>query len=156
MIKPHPFESFNFYPLEGWNAFTSYRFNIIHLPEQGLIRLRLYEGSALVVDSGNIIDNRADRLMGGKLGVYCDSQAFISWSALRYRSLGFYSAAFIDIDIFIYLMCRCLAKTFVPPPTSLPTTTTATTSSSSVTKKPSFAPLSSSSSSSSIEKIQMG
>ena len=71
--------------IDGWNAHTSYRFNIIHLPEQGLIRLRLYEGSALVVDSGNIIDTAADRLRGGKLGVYCDSQEMISWSALRYR-----------------------------------------------------------------------
>ena len=71
--------------IEGWNVDTSYRFNIIHLPEQGLIRLRLYEGSALVVDSGNIIDTAADRLRGGKLGVYCDSQEMISWSALRYR-----------------------------------------------------------------------
>ena len=71
--------------LEGWNSKTSYRFTIIHLPEQGLIRLRLYEGSTLVLDSGNIIDTGADRLSGGKLGVYCDSQENISWSALRYR-----------------------------------------------------------------------
>ena len=75
------------YPIEGWNAHISYRFNIIHLPEQGLIRLRLYEGSVLVVDSGNILDTRADRLRGGKLGVYCDSQENIIWSALSYRLL---------------------------------------------------------------------
>ena len=71
--------------IEGWNAKTSYRFNIIHLPEQGLIRLRLYEGSTLVLDSGNIIDTGADRLSGGKLGVYCDSQESIMWSALSYK-----------------------------------------------------------------------
>ena len=71
--------------IEGWNARTSYRFNILHLPEQGLIRLRLYEGATLVLDSGNIIDTGADRLSSGKLGVYCDSQENISWSALRYR-----------------------------------------------------------------------
>ena len=71
--------------IEGWNAKTSYRFNILHLPEQGLIRLRLYEGASLVLDSGNIIDTGVDRLSGGKLGVYCDSQENISWSALRYR-----------------------------------------------------------------------
>ena len=35
--------------IEGWNAKTSYRFNIIHLPEQGLVRLGLYEGSTLVM-----------------------------------------------------------------------------------------------------------
>jgi len=74
--------------IEGWNSKTSYRFTIIHLPEQGLIRLKLYEGSTLVVDSGNIIDTGADRLSGGKLGVYCDSQQDISWSALRYRCLS--------------------------------------------------------------------
>ena len=73
------------YLIEGWNAKTSYRFNIIHLPEQGLIRLRLYEGSTLVLDSGNIIDTGADRLSDSKLGVYCDNHENISWSALRYR-----------------------------------------------------------------------
>lgn len=115
--------------IEGWNAKTSYRFNIIHLPEQGLIRLRLYEGSTLVLDSGNIIDTGADRLSGGKLGVYCDSQENISWSALRYR---------------------CLSNTFVPPPTPLPTTSTTPTTpttSATATKVPSFNSGSSSSSS---------
>ena len=38
-----------------------------------------------IVDTGDISDSNPDRLMGGKLGVYCDSQQEITWSALRYR-----------------------------------------------------------------------
>ena len=71
----------------GWEHHTSYRFNIQHLPDQGLIRLKLYEGENLIEDSGDIIDNGAESLRGGRLGVYCDSQEGITWSALSYRCL---------------------------------------------------------------------
>ena len=69
----------------GWKYDTSYRFNILHLPDQGLIRLKLYEGAALIHESGDIIDNGPESLKGGRLGVYVDSQEKVRWSALSYR-----------------------------------------------------------------------
>ena len=69
----------------GWNFNTAYRFNIIHIPDQGLIRLKLYEGSTLLHDSGDIFDNEPEGLKGGRLGVYVDSQENVRWSALSYR-----------------------------------------------------------------------
>ena len=51
----------------------------------GLIRAKLWVGDALIADSGDIIDNGPDSLKGGRLGVYCDSQENIIWSALSYR-----------------------------------------------------------------------
>ena len=71
----------------GWNPDIAYRFNIIHIPDQGLIRLKLYEGSTLLHDSEDIFDNGPEGLKGGKLGVYCDSQEKVRWSALSYRYL---------------------------------------------------------------------
>ena len=68
----------------GWNENTSYRFEIVHIPEPGLIRLRLWEGSELL-HQASVQDTGADRLRGGKLGVYCDSQQEIIWSALSYK-----------------------------------------------------------------------
>ena len=38
-----------------------------------------------MADSGNIIDEDDGRLRGGRLGVYCDSQEQITWSALSYK-----------------------------------------------------------------------
>jgi len=73
--------------LDGWNYDTAYRFQITHIPETGLIRLNLYEGATLL-HNAEVYDTAADRLMGGRLGVYCDSQEAISWSALSYRCLA--------------------------------------------------------------------
>ena len=69
----------------GWKLDIAYKFNILHLPDQGLIRLKIYEGATLVEDSGDIIDKGEERLSGGKMGVFCYSQASITWSALSYR-----------------------------------------------------------------------
>ena len=73
---------------------TSYRFQISHFPNIsdkfgisgsfGLIKLKLYEGTSLLHDV-EVLDRGADRLMGGRLGVYCDSQEAVVWSALSYR-----------------------------------------------------------------------
>ena len=70
---------------DGWTYDTSYRFQITHLPDCGIIRLKLYEGAKLLHDSGDIVDNGAESLRGGRLGVYCDSQESIVWSALSYK-----------------------------------------------------------------------
>ena len=68
----------------GWNMNTSIRFQITHLPAQGIIRLKLHEGATLLYDE-EIVDNGVESLRGGRLGVYCASQDSVLWSALRYR-----------------------------------------------------------------------
>ena len=69
----------------GWKHNIAFKFNILHLPAKGLIQLKIYEGATLVEDSGDIIDKGEERLSGGKMGVFCYSQASITWSALSYR-----------------------------------------------------------------------
>ena len=56
----------------------------MHIPDPGLIRLRLWEGSELL-HQASVQETGSDRLRGGKLGVYCDSQQEIIWSALSYK-----------------------------------------------------------------------
>ena len=70
---------------EGWNVDTSYRYNIVHLPDLNLIRLKVWAGSSLVLDSGNITDTSSDSLKGGRLGVFCYSQERVLWSNLNYK-----------------------------------------------------------------------
>lgn len=48
-------------------------------------RVRFYEGSELVADSGVTIDTT---MRGGRLGVFCFSQENIIWSNLKYRCNG--------------------------------------------------------------------
>ncbi|XP_053698401.1 cartilage oligomeric matrix protein-like [Sabethes cyaneus] len=67
---------------EGWKFDTAYRWKLLHRPAIGLIRFRLYQGTRLVADSGNILNYS---IKGGRLGVYCFSQELITWSNLAYR-----------------------------------------------------------------------
>ena len=69
----------------GWDHGISYRFHIRHIPDQDLIHIRVWEGEDLVVDTGDIRDEAEESLRGGRLGVFCDSQEGITWSALQYR-----------------------------------------------------------------------
>ncbi|XP_051952910.1 thrombospondin-4-B-like [Xyrauchen texanus] len=66
----------------GWKDKVSYRWNLKHRPQEGYIRVKFYEGSVLVADSGVVIDTS---MRGGRLGVFCFSQENIIWSNLRYR-----------------------------------------------------------------------
>ncbi|KAM9805477.1 thrombospondin-3a [Syngnathus typhle] len=66
----------------GWKDKTSYRWQLSHRPQAGYIRVRLFEGSDMVADSGVVIDST---LRGGRLGVLCFSQENIIWSNLRYH-----------------------------------------------------------------------
>ncbi|XP_073493316.1 thrombospondin-3 [Phyllobates terribilis] len=66
----------------GWKDKTSYRWQLIHRPQVGYIRVKLYEGVDLVADSGVVIDTT---MRGGRLGAFCFSQENIIWSNLQYR-----------------------------------------------------------------------
>uniref|UniRef100_A0A8C2D1A8 Thrombospondin 4b n=1 Tax=Cyprinus carpio TaxID=7962 RepID=A0A8C2D1A8_CYPCA len=66
----------------GWKDRVSYRWYLQHRPQVGYIRVRFYEGSELVADSGVTIDTT---MRGGRLGVFCFSQENIIWSNLKYR-----------------------------------------------------------------------
>ena len=63
----------------------SYRVKLIHRPKIDLIRAKVWESNKTIADSGNVIDIGTDALKGGRLGVYCDSQELVTWSALSYR-----------------------------------------------------------------------
>uniref|UniRef100_A0A8C1QNF0 Thrombospondin 4b n=1 Tax=Cyprinus carpio TaxID=7962 RepID=A0A8C1QNF0_CYPCA len=69
----------------GWKDRVSYRWYLQHRPQVGYIRVRFYEGSELVADSGVTIDTT---MRGGRLGVFCFSQENIIWSNLKYRCNG--------------------------------------------------------------------
>uniref|UniRef100_A0AAQ4Q976 TSP C-terminal domain-containing protein n=1 Tax=Gasterosteus aculeatus aculeatus TaxID=481459 RepID=A0AAQ4Q976_GASAC len=66
----------------GWKDKTSYRWHLSHRPQVGYIRVRLFEGTEMVADSGVVVDTS---MRGGRLGVFCFSQENIIWSNLRYR-----------------------------------------------------------------------
>ncbi|KAL5003959.1 hypothetical protein ScPMuIL_017415 [Solemya velum] len=66
----------------GWKEKIAYRWELLHRPAIGLIRVLFFEERNLVADSGNIYDST---LRGGKLGVFCFSQELIIWSDLVYR-----------------------------------------------------------------------
>lgn len=55
----------------GWVSGTAYRWQLIHRPEIGLMRIRIYNNVNVIIDSGNQYNFA---LNGGRLGVYCFSQ----------------------------------------------------------------------------------
>ena len=60
---------------------------------------------------GDIIDNSPDSLKGGRLGVYCDSQQNIRWSALSYKYVNkiFQEKYFNHKSLYVCILYfRCL------------------------------------------------
>ena len=64
-------------------------------------RVKLYEGTEMVADSGVVIDTS---MRGGRLGVFCFSQENIIWSNLRYRCNGM--STFNHFNTFP-ILCLC-------------------------------------------------
>ncbi|XP_045216736.1 cartilage oligomeric matrix protein-like [Mercenaria mercenaria] len=77
----------------GWKERVAYRWELIHRPALGLIRVFLFEETNLVADSGNVYNSE---LLGGRLGVFCFSQEMIIWSDLVYRCNEYVPPAMLE------------------------------------------------------------
>ena len=51
------------------------------------MRLEVWEGRKHILEVSSIYDNDVGgpAYKGGRIGVYCDSQALVTWSALSYK-----------------------------------------------------------------------
>lgn len=78
---------------EGWKERKAYRWELIHRPYKGLIRILFFEETELIADSGNIYDFT---LKGGRLGVFCFSQEMVIWSDLVYRCNDYIPPGLLD------------------------------------------------------------
>jgi syndecan 4 len=65
-----------------WQSKTPYRWMLSHDAERGFMRLRIYEGGEIIIDSGNVFDLT---LRGGQLGFFVLHQPHMIWSDLSYR-----------------------------------------------------------------------
>ena len=63
----------------------AYRFHIRHRPDEKTIQVMLWEEGTLIFDTGKVKDTTNSTLNGGRLGVFCYSQRFVTFSALSYR-----------------------------------------------------------------------
>ncbi|CAL4065016.1 unnamed protein product, partial [Meganyctiphanes norvegica] len=66
-----------------WVPQVSFRWELIHRPKIGLIRIRFLEANGqVVVDTGNIFDSD---LLGGRVGLYVASQRNVGFKLLNYE-----------------------------------------------------------------------
>ncbi|KAK3582849.1 hypothetical protein CHS0354_039999 [Potamilus streckersoni] len=72
--------------LEGWEPRKSYKWNLIHKPSLGYIRLWLYQEETLLVDSGPVYDIT---IKGGRVGVLQFGAFPVTWSNLRVYCLEY-------------------------------------------------------------------
>ena len=86
---------------KGWQSKVAYRWQLLHRPNIGLIRLKIFHGANMVADSGNVFDST---LRGGRLGVFCFSQEAIIWSDLMYRCGAFLKIKIVYSLISYYLL----------------------------------------------------
>ena len=69
----------------AWEPRKAYRFAIRHRPAENTIQVKLWEEGVQLFDTGKVQDNTTSPLKGGRLGVFCFSQANVRFSALSYR-----------------------------------------------------------------------
>ena len=71
-----------------WKPNTPYTYKICHIPDYtadaGLINLKIYESGTLIHETKDILDKSPNRLNGGKLGVFVDSQKMVKWFGISY------------------------------------------------------------------------
>ncbi|KAL3841579.1 hypothetical protein ACJMK2_019700, partial [Sinanodonta woodiana] len=72
--------------LNGWEPKNSYKWNLIHKPSLGYIRLWLYQKETLIVDSGPVYDNT---IKGGRVGVLQFGAFPVTWSNLQVYCLEY-------------------------------------------------------------------
>ncbi|ESO00747.1 hypothetical protein HELRODRAFT_93045, partial [Helobdella robusta] len=82
----------------GWQAKTSYRWELMHRPSIGLIRVKFFNDKRLIVDSGDLFDNT---YRGGRVGLFCFSQSKVIWSDLVTRCNGQYLSVCVSVCVFV-------------------------------------------------------
>lgn len=72
---------------EGWMPGVSYKVQVMHRPRINWMRLVVWKAGKQILDTDSIYDDDVGgpAYKGGRIGVYCDSQALITWSALSYK-----------------------------------------------------------------------
>ena len=66
---------------------VSYKVKVMHRPRINWIRLEVWEAGKKILEVSSTYDNDVEgpAYKGGRIGVYCDSQALVTWSALSYK-----------------------------------------------------------------------
>ncbi|XP_046839264.1 cartilage oligomeric matrix protein-like isoform X2 [Xenia sp. Carnegie-2017] len=66
----------------GWTEKTAYHWQLRYRPNTGYIRLKIFDGKKMVIDTGVLHDKTYS---GGRIGVMSFSQEKVSWSKIFYR-----------------------------------------------------------------------